>query len=363
MLRAALRRLRRGTHPWRNVKGATPEKYSRFANTAAAAGVRSQSNAAVASKLGTILRCSASNIAGDGETLMRFVSPGRAALLLATAAGAAVFAQTVSSLPLIYRQPPPNHKISDIGQEALKTGQSQNDASAEYATIKHDNGSATLSVFSYGRPLLSGLIAFREEYGTKIYLEQRPCDQAPGGQKFETNYPENPSLRNAPSAINEPRERSYFLPDSSVESILNKIVSDYNKSGPVCRYSLITQSDGSYVVSMSALRSGDGTYEPVIPLLDTPISIPAGVEFFDAIGKALSAASGLHVVLDMQTDVGILLPRSRATSGPARALIHEALPDTLWDLYCESRGQLCVVNLESRRRAEYDNLGHRRTLP
>jgi hypothetical protein len=239
----------------------------------------------------------------------------------------------------------------------------QFDPSAEYSQIEHGNGSATLSVFSYGRPLLDGLIAFREEYGTKIYLEQRLCYEAPGGQKFETTYPEKPTVGRAPSAINWPLEYSYFLPDSSVERTLNKIVSDYNQSGPACRYSVTAQSDGSYVVSMSAIRGSDGTYQPVTPLLDTPISIPAGVDIFEAVGKALSAASGLHVVLDMHSDVLLGAQPSRASNGPARTLIHEAVPHMVWDLYCVSRGQLCVVNLEFQHRAEYDNLGRRRTLP
>jgi hypothetical protein len=239
----------------------------------------------------------------------------------------------------------------------------QYDASAEYAKIQHKSGSATLTVFSYGRPLLNGLVAFREEYGTKLYLEQQPCDQVPGGQQFETTYPEKPITRLAPSARFAPPEYNYFLPNSSVESILNKIVSDYNQPGPACRYSVIAQSDGSYVVSVTAIRRADGSYQTVIPLLDTAISIPAGADPLEAIGKALSAATRLHIIVDMQSDVGMLFQPSRASNGPARSLIHEAVPDMVWDFYCESRVQLCVVNLAFQRRTGYDDSGRRTTLP
>lgn len=153
--------------------------------------------------------------------------------------------------------------------------------SARFSRIWHSKTSATLSVFDYQRPLLEGLTTLREEYGWKIDLEE-PLGRGPNaGKKFESTYPERTSTFVTPGSVYEigqnrkpalPRY-SYFLPATLEASVLNKIVSDYNQAGFPDQYSVVVQADGSYAVVGTAMRGSDGTYHPVHPILDTPISI------------------------------------------------------------------------------------------
>jgi hypothetical protein len=106
----------------------------------------------------------------------------------------------------------------------------------EYARVEHSKGSATLSVLSYGRPLLSGLAAVRAEYGWHLDLEQGTCDEPRGAQTFETTFPEDATLQPARHAVNSPPIYVYSVPTASEAGILNKIVADYNQTGPACQY-------------------------------------------------------------------------------------------------------------------------------
>jgi hypothetical protein len=238
-------------------------------------------------------------------------------------------------------------------------GKPQSDES-EYARITHSNGTATLSVLSYGRPLLNGLIAVREEYGWKLNLEQGLCFEPRGAETFVTTFPENVTRLPGAYAVNQAPVYVYAVPAATEEDILNRIVSGYNKTGPACQYSVIRQGDGTFAVTTTAVRKSDGTYEPFTPLLDTNISIPDGVERLDAIGKALSATTGVHIAVSVFSDVGYPAQAGPALSGVARDLLSKSI-DAEWDLYCDPR--LCVVNVSFGRRALYTNSGIRHTMP
>jgi hypothetical protein len=245
-------------------------------------------------------------------------------------------------------------------------------ADAEYARIEHANGSATLSVFNYSRPLLEGLAAVREEYGWEVYLEEPPHEIPPRGGKFESTYPEDPSRFVAPHAINAPQPfpLSYFLSDTVEASVLNKIVSDYNQAGFSGQYSVIPQPDGGYAVVGTGMQNADGTYHSVNPILDTPISIPNGTyragEALEMILNVLSSASGVKILPNPPNNWGgITVTVVGGNNVPARALLQQVVPPSMgmvWSLYYGPLEKLYVLNLLYVRRARYDNSG-RKTTP
>lgn len=230
----------------------------------------------------------------------------------------------------------------------------------EYARIEHRKGSAVLSVLSYGRPLLSGLVAVRQEYGWTLDLEQVMCSESRGAERFESTYPEDATVR-AGFGLSSPTH-VYSVPASSENVILRKIVSDYNRSDPVCRYSVIRQRDGNYAVTTMAVRKSDGTYDKVTPLLSTAISVSRG-DYIDAITRSISASTGIRVVLYFPSDTGFS-PKSRAAlNGNARDVLSTMVPGIEWDLYCGEREHACFLNLSSSRRVQYDQSGHRYLVP
>jgi hypothetical protein len=240
----------------------------------------------------------------------------------------------------------------------------------DYARIAHRNGSATLSVLSNGRSLLDGLVAVREEYGWKLYLEQVPgCYEPPGGTKFQSTYPEDATFVRPRWTMNNSPRFVYSVPSSSEAPILGKIVSDYNVSNPPCRYTAIKLRDGSYVVTATSVRKTDRTYQKVTPLLDTAISIPEGAGPPEApdvpwnyVAKAVSAASGIEVDVNFPSDTGFPAKNNPARTGLARDVLAATLSSYGWhgdwDLYCD--GRLCVVNVEFPSRAVYDQFRDRK---
>jgi hypothetical protein len=181
------------------------------------------------------------------------------------------------------------------------------------------NTSATLRVFDYNRILLNGLTAVREEYGWKVDLEESPYEGMPRKGAFVSTYPETPDI---------------YASNSSEETVLNKIVSDYNQAGFPGNYKVIAQADGGYAVVGTAKQKADGTSEAMTPILDTPISIPNGMRGFwdelNLITKALSTAIGREV--DPQfapMSVGISNAPVVGVSGdnvPARTFLQQVLP-------------------------------------
>lgn len=242
---------------------------------------------------------------------------------------------------------------------------------ANYARVEHGDGSATLSVFHVNRPLLEGLVALREEYGWRVNLEEPPHETTPHGGKFESTYPEIPERYIPPQGLKKSAEFGYSLSDASEATVLNKIVSDYNQAGFPGRYAVIVQSDGSYAVTGIAVQSADGTYQPVTPLLDTPISIPSGSyslsQVVDLISKALSSASGTRVSCNVPGMAGTVSVTVGGNNIPARTLLEQAVfPGLVWNLYYEPQGKIgkfYMLSLLSLRRAQYDAWGRRSTLP
>jgi hypothetical protein len=239
---------------------------------------------------------------------------------------------------------------------------------ANYARVEHGYGSATLSVFNVNRPLLEGLVALREEYGWRVNLEEPPHEATPHGGKFESTYPEVLERYIPPQGLKRSAEFGYSLSDASERAVLNKIVSDYNQAGFPGQYAVIIQSDGSYAVAGTAVQSADGTYQPVTPLLDTPISIPSGAyslsQVVDLISKALSSATGLRVSFNVPGMWGTVTVNVGRNNIPARTLLEQAVfPGLVWNLYYEPRAKSYMLNLLPLRRAQYDISGQKSTLP
>jgi len=227
----------------------------------------------------------------------------------------------------------------------------------EYAKIDFDHASrsATLSVLNYNRPLLEGLRAVRSHYGWKVDLEEPPHPTVPRGGQFVSTYPESTDI--------------YATLSSSRAAVLNKIVSDYNQAGFPGRYSVVPQPDGSFVVTGTAIQDSDGTYQPVTPILDTKISIPAEPrshgQTLALIMKTLSETSGLKVSLGAMPTMW-LSGVAEAIGGnnvAARTLIRQTIgPDMVWSLYFDPKLKWYMLNVSWVER-DMKSWGRRTTVP
>lgn len=226
--------------------------------------------------------------------------------------------------------------------------------------MAHYDGNATVSVFD-GRPLPRAIAAVREEYGWATDVEEGSCDQTAGGQKFESTYPESAALVPRMSAINGPREYSYSVPQTSEQGILEKIVSDYDQTLPICRYSVIPLPRETFAVIATQIRKPDSTYGPLSPVLDTTITVPASNDPLLVLGNVLSAATGVKILVNPPMSGAVSPVRAGpALSGPARTVLKEETASVVWDLYWDAREKSYVVNLSYLRHAEYDDAGRRR---
>jgi hypothetical protein len=150
-----------------------------------------------------------------------------------------------------------------------------------HAELNH-LGASALVLANAERPLRQAVMAVREEYGWIVDFEDPPYQSQydlvevtdpkwrsqhlssrgawiVSGGKFQTEYPEFPNTSTSSS-----RE----------ESVLNKIVADYNQSGNPGKFRVQKESGGRYAVIGAAIKDQSGDDRYISSILDTPISFP-----------------------------------------------------------------------------------------
>jgi hypothetical protein len=189
------------------------------------------------------------------------------------------------------------------------------------------------------RPLLQAIAAIREEYGLVINYEDPPFDSEfdlvddtdpnwrashprskgvwrVAGGAFQSDYPE--------AATSVPSSRQ-------LGNLLNKVVTDYNRSGNPGMFVVRMESASRYSIIGVSKRDSKGNPQQVTSLLDTPITLPSerrtAVETLLLILTTVSATSGVKLLPLMvptnamqATDVTV-----GGTNVPARALLLRTL--------------------------------------
>lgn len=216
----------------------------------------------------------------------------------------------------------------------------------ENAEIRRESGVATVSC-NHPDAMSDVISAVRLEYGWTVSVEAPPffsdfdlIDDTPpkwkathpSGRvrrarvgKFTSSYTEYPDMSQAPAQ----------------ESVLKKIIADYNASENAGKYELLRLGDGSYDVVPSSVTDSDDLEKRVQPILDTIISIPeqerSVFETIETIFDALTTKTGKKIILFTPSSNDLM---KRATIGgesvSARSLVTRALAATsrpmLWEL-------------------------------
>ena len=226
------------------------------------------------------------------------------------------------------------------------------------------------------RPLHQALDAVREEYGWSIDYEDPPYQSGlelidvtdptwkaahPTGFRamnirggsFRTNYTE--SAATATSA----KEQAL---------VIRKIVADYNASGNPGQFIVRERADGRLEVVGTSVKHESGAPLRVAPILDMPITVPAGsmnlADALTAILSALNAKSSAKVGGTGPTN--LMIQTQVKLSGietSARDALHEVLSQAKirlhWALLYDAGMQAYFLNVQMADRVEYDTFGHR----
>jgi len=262
--------------------------------------------------------------------------------------------------------------------------QAQNDIQARHsrymdrAEVRHLDNSATVTANS-ARPLAQAVTALSKEYGWAIDFEDPPyyskydlVDDTDAkwraahprekgvtviaGDTFQNQFPVTSSAGSSPA---------------EEEHILDTLVSDYNASTNPGRFSVINEGEGRFAIVGTHVKDERGQDQAVTPILDTPISIPAGTRnantTIETILNALTAKS--HTKVAPFTLPQGALAQSQVTVGgqniPARVLLLQTLSATkmklCWHLYYDNDVQMYGFNLLPLMKAKYDASGNRTT--
>ena len=245
-----------------------------------------------------------------------------------------------------------------------------------YGLVQRHGGSATV-LANDPRPLLQAITAVKEEYGWIVDFEDPPFTShqdlihnadpqwagAPranargvtvlAGGPFQSDYPEGPDLTST----------------AAKEAVLQKIITDYNRSGNPGKFRLVDEGGGRYAIVGAQVKDGGGGDRPATAILDTPISIPSetrsGYQTVRVVVDALSDASGVKVHLGLLAD-NVLYP-SRVTAGGANIRARDLLLQTLnatqyamdWQLLFDAGGRAYYLSILGASRVIQDPSGER----
>jgi hypothetical protein len=249
--------------------------------------------------------------------------------------------------------------------------------------IAHQHGTATVKADA-PRPLQQAITAMREEYGWVVSYEDPPYQSnydvtdmrnpkyraahpntpvvlGPAGRGFQSTYPEVPDMWSSPA---------------TEEQVLEKVVSDYNKSGNPGNFVVRRLPDGSFDIVGDSVHDDNGVDVRVMPVLDTPVDVPQGTRTLsgtiNAILHALSAKTGYQMGIAIGPMAFLTSPAATLALGgqtvPARDLLMQAT-GALWNrnyvlLFLYQPGShKYLLGWVPAGRAEYDAFGNKRLLP
>jgi|SRR5579859_285180 len=247
--------------------------------------------------------------------------------------------------------------------------------------IEHHGATATVKA-DCARPLQQAITAVREEYGWAVDYEDPPYQSkydltdmtnpkyraanpnapvvlGPSGGAFQSTYPESPNIWSSPALERE---------------VLEKIVSDYNRSGNPGNFVVRSLPNGTFDIVGNSIRNDKGVKVPVNPILDTPILIPRSARSLDgaitAILQALSTKTGFDTGIGLGPTNLLMSPAATTTVGgasaPARDLLKEVTARmkqyVVLFLYEPDQRQY-LLGLLPVVRAQYDTFGQKRLVP
>jgi hypothetical protein len=249
------------------------------------------------------------------------------------------------------------------------------------ATITHKAGYATVKAASVST-LYDAIQAVAQEYGWAVDYEEPPYastdlavhpNPRPGGRSyivvaggpFQCTYPESPHMWSSRTAE---------------LGVLQKIVSDYNRSGDPGQFRVLSVPDGNFDVVGVATRNEAGGIVPVKPLLDTLISIPSKPRTAHATLQAIADALRVKMLIFLGPPGGegpAPPPNAQpptvvvgGSSVPARDLLMDVADGGAGDLsyvwqllYQPSPGPRYLLSVVPVYRAEYDMTGQRTLVP
>jgi hypothetical protein len=151
------------------------------------------------------------------------------------------------------------------------------------------------------------------------------------------------------------------------DRILRKVVQDYNRSGNPGRFAVRPQGAGRYLVTGIKAKDNADQDREVIPIFDTPISVPVqernGIDSVQAIIKQISAQTGSRMILGF-APINVLVRSDVSVGGTEqrpRDLLLQVLrgvkPAVAWKLLYNADLREYVLNLSVVTKIGFDSSG------
>jgi hypothetical protein len=245
--------------------------------------------------------------------------------------------------------------------------------------VEHEAGKAIVTA-NHPRSLDQAISVVREEYGWVVDYEDPPYmsdtelvdDTDPQWRASHLKARGVRRVAGGPFRC-EFEEDSTITSSEGEETVLKKIVSEYNKSGNPGKFTVRSEDEGRYSIVGTSVKNQAGDDQQVVPILDTIVSVP--VDLRDAentikvILKDLSDKTGIRTGL-----VGFgnnALSQSQVTVGgeglPARTLLLQTLKATnrsfVWALLYDADNTTYFLNVAIATRSIHDTNGRKTSLP
>jgi hypothetical protein len=211
--------------------------------------------------------------------------------------------------------------------------------------VRRENGMVTWEARG-ARPLEQVVAMLAEEYDLMVDFEEPPyysdsdlVDVTPANVRAA--HPEMAPVRGMigrfQMVFNESAAQATAL--AQRESVVRKVASDYNASGAAGRFEVRCSPAGRLAIIGNRMKNASGSEQPVVPVLDTPISVR--VETRDAyttvevIVTALNEQSGIKVFAGLVPNNAFF--QHRVTVGgdrvTARSLLQDLIAQTKLSVY------------------------------
>jgi hypothetical protein len=215
----------------------------------------------------------------------------------------------------------------------------------DHAIMSTSDNILTISA-SDPRPLLQAIDALSRYYGLTIDYEDPPYTwhgdlRDMTSPVWRSEHPREPGVMGVAGGefiahVSLIRDNKHVV---SARSYVEKVVSEYNKSGNPGRFTVYEEGPNAIAVVGTSEKNANGNITDVSPVLDTKVNIPREER---SLGDALSAILGQvtqtsGTVVELSSGPAMLLLRSRVKVGgngvAAITLIRSALDDTGTELH------------------------------